>query len=95
MKSKRLNNIESFQYNYDSKRTTNVEFEVISEDGNKVPKNIKLISNWTVNYPNNPQINLNSKGEYGFSENGVFITNGDIQQIIIRILQIVDDAKNF
>jgi hypothetical protein len=83
----------SFQYNYSNTRSTNVEFDIIVENGKKVALNIKLTSNWRVHYPLNPQISSNSHGEYGFSENGVFITNGDIQQMIKRIHQMVEETQ--
>ena len=80
-----------FQYNYSKKTSTIVEFDIVIEGGKRVAKNITFTSNWRVYYGNNPQIISNSKGEYGFSENGVFMTNGDIQQMIKRIFQIVVD----
>ena len=89
-----MNNQRIFQYNYSSKRSTVVEFKIIVENGKKVPKNITLVSNWRVSYPKNPEISLNSEHEYGFSENDVFVTNGDIQQIIKRIYQIVEEDKD-
>ena len=90
------NNIshKSFQYDYDKKKSSTVEFDIVEEDGKNVVKNITLTSNWRNHYPKNPQIITFSKGEYGFAENGVAITNGDIQQIIKRIFQIVDRAKS-
>lgn len=92
MKSKNTNIHKSIQYNYSTKRSTNVEFDIFVENGKKVIKNITLTSNWRVYYPKNPQISLNSQGEYGFFENGILITNGDIQQMIKRIHQIVEEA---
>ncbi|WP_396166795.1 hypothetical protein [Flavobacterium sp.] len=53
-----------------------------------------MTSNWRVYYPKNPQISLNSQGEYGFFENGILITNGDIQQMIKRIHQIAEETKD-
>ncbi|ANE50906.1 hypothetical protein SY85_10725 [Flavisolibacter tropicus] len=53
-----------------------------------------LISNWQAYHPEKPQISLNSLGEYDFSENGVFITNGDMQQIIKRIHQVIEEDKS-
>jgi hypothetical protein len=91
MKSKSTNTHKSIQYNYDKKRSTNVEFDVLVENGKKVVKNITLTSNWRVYYPKNPQISSNSQGEYGFFENGILITNGDIQQMIKRIHQIAEE----
>lgn len=93
MNSKDLNTHKSFQYNYDKKRSTIVEFDVCNENGRKVPKNITLTSNWRAYYPEKPLISSNSQGEYGFSGNGVFITNGDIQQIIKRIYQAIEKDK--
>jgi len=83
----------SFQYNYSKKRSTIVEFDIVEEEGKKVAKNLTLTSNWRAYYHNNPQIAF-IQNEYGFSENGVFMTNGDIQQIIKRIFQIVDEAED-
>ena len=83
----------SFQYDYSKKRSTIVEFDIVEEGEKKVAKNITLTSNWRAYYHNNPQISFNTReGEYGFSENGVFMTNGDIQQMIKRIFQIIDEA---
>jgi|GEM_PF-2938721 len=94
MKNRNTNTHKSFQYNYDKKKTTNVDFDILEENGKKVVTNIKLTSNWRVYYPNNPQISITSRGEYGFFEDGVLSTNGDIQQIIKRIHQIVEEAKD-
>lgn len=94
MKSKGTNTHKIFQYNYSKKRTTDVEFDILVENGKKVAKNITLTSNWRVYYPKNPRISKNSRGEFGFFENDVFSTNGDIQQIIKRIRQIVEEAKD-
>ena len=54
-----------------------------------------MTSNWRVYYPKNPQISSNSQGEYGFFENGILITNGDIQQMIKRIHQIAEETKDW
>ena len=89
------NNIthKSFQYDFGNQKSTIVEFDVVIEGGKKVIKNITLTSNWPAHYPTNPQISSLSKGEYGFSANGVVETNGDIQQMIKRIFQIVDETR--
>ncbi len=94
MTSKNLNNHKSFQYNYSTNKLTTVEFDILIENGKKVAKNITLTSNWRVYYPKNPQISLTPQGEYGFFENGVWRTNGDIQQMIKRIHQIVEEDKD-
>lgn len=91
MKEKNENTTRDFEYVFTKKRTTKVEFEVDFIDGKIKPKNIKLISNWRAHYPLNPKIELNSTGEYGFYENGTFMTNGDIQQIIKRINSILKE----
>jgi len=81
----------SFQYNYSQKKSTNVEFDIILQNGKNVARNIKITSNFRVYYPENPEIRL-SGDVCGFYENGVFITNGDIQQIIKRICQAIEAA---
>jgi hypothetical protein len=88
-----INTHKSFQYNFTKKKYTIVEFDIHIESGKKVAKNITLTSNWRAHYPKNPQISSNSQGEYGFLENGIFITNGDIQQMIKRI-QIIEEAQD-
>ena len=83
-----------FQYYYNKKKSTIIEFDIIEEDGKNVVKNITLTSNWRVHYPKNPQITSNPQGEYGFSGDGFIMqTNGDIRQIIKKIFQIVDEVK--
>jgi hypothetical protein len=94
MKSKDTNTRKGFQYSYNKKRSTRVEFDIFKENGRKVAKNITLASNWRAYYPENPQISSNPQGEYGFSGNGVFITNGDIQQMIKRIYQVIEEDKS-
>jgi len=83
----------SFQYDYNKQRSTIVEFDIVEEGGKKAAKNITLKPNWRAYYHKNPQISLN-KGEYGFSENGIFMTNGDIQQMIKRIFEIIDESED-
>ena len=83
----------SFQYNFNEKNYLIVEFDIQVESGKKIAKNITLKSNWGIHFPKNPEINYSSsRGEYGFYENGVWSTNGDIQQIIKRIQQIIEEA---
>ena len=91
MKEKNKNTTRSFEYVFAKKRTTKVEFEVELINGKIKANNIKLISNWRAHFPISPKIELNSNGEYGFYENGTFITNGDIQQIIKRINSILKE----
>jgi hypothetical protein len=79
----------SFVYNFSKKRHTIVEFEVDLINGQKIARNIKLTSNWQAHYPENPIIKKNNKGESGFYENRVHITNGDIQQMILRIERLL------
>jgi hypothetical protein len=93
MKNKSTKTHYSFLYNYSEKRSTVVEFDILIENGKKVARNIMLTSNWRAYYPKNPRIILNSQDEYGFFENDVFITNGDIQQMIKRICRIVVEVK--
>lgn len=93
MKNQNTDTHKSFQYNYNNKRTTNVDFDILVENGKKVVKNIILTSNYRVYYPKNPQISINVQGEFGFFDNGVFETNGDIQQMIKRIHQMIEEAK--
>lgn len=93
MTGKNINPHKRFHYNYSKNKSTNVEFDIVLENGKKVAKNIILTSNWRVYYPKNPQIQINAQGEYGFAENGVFSTNGDIQQMIKHIHQIIKEAK--
>jgi hypothetical protein len=93
MKSRNHKTHINFQYNYDKKRITEVDFDVLLENGKKVVTNIVLKSNWRVYYPKNPQIRISAKGQYGFFEDGVLSINGDIQQIIKRIHQMVEEAK--
>ena len=83
----------SFEYIYSKKRTTIVEFDIKSDNGKSSATNIQLKSNWRDHYPKNPTIAINSNGEYGFYENGVLITNGDIQQIIKRINSIIEISQ--
>lgn len=83
----------SFKYSYDRKRATNVDFDITEENGKKVAKNIELISNWRAHYPQNPEIGKNARGEYVFIEKGCWTTNGDMQQIIKRILRMVDETE--
>jgi hypothetical protein len=92
----KTNNIihKSFQYDFGKKKSTIVEFDIVVEGGKKIAKNITLTSNWRAHYPNNPQISSTPQGEYGFSGDGVIITNGDIQQMIKRIFQIVNEVKH-
>jgi len=78
-----------FVYDFSKKRQTIVEFDIGFLNGEKVAKNIKLTSNWRANYPKAPIIAKNGRGENGFSENGIHITNGDIQQMIMRIENIL------
>ena len=80
MKSKSTNTHKIFQYNCSENRSTHIEFDIILENVKNVAKNIILTSNWRVYYPKNPQIKKNFQGEYGFFENDVFSTNGDIEQ---------------
>ncbi|MFT2007482.1 hypothetical protein ACMA1I_02305 [Pontibacter sp. 13R65] len=94
MKSRSPKNHKSFQYNYDKKRITEVDFDILEENGKKVVKNIILTSNWRVYYPKNPKIRISAQGEYGFFEDGILSTNGDIQQIIKRIHQMVEEATD-
>ncbi len=94
MKQIHSNSHRSFQYNYNKNNFTVVEFDIIIENGKKVAKNITLTSNSRLYLPSNPQISTNSRDEYGFSEGGVFRTNGDIQQMIFRILKILDETTD-
>ncbi len=93
---KRNSNIDhrSFQYKFNDNKFMMVEFDILVENGKKAAKNITLTSNWRAYYPKNPEINLDSRGEYGFFEKGVFSTNGDIQQIIRRIQKIVEEPQD-
>ena len=91
---KNINSHKSFQYNYGKNKVTIVEFDIIYKLGKKVPNNISLTSNWRVHYPKNPEITLNSNGEYGFFDHGIFCTNGDIQQMIKRIFQIINETED-
>lgn len=84
----------SFQYNFGKKKSTIVEFDIVDTGGEKIVKNITLKSNWRDYYPIKPQIITNTRGEYCFSSGGVEITNGDIQQMIKRIFQIINEIKN-
>ncbi len=84
----------SFQYNHGKDKVTNVQFDIVFANGKKVANNIVVTSNFRIHYPKNPKITLNPKGEYGFFENDVFSTNGDIQQIIKRIHKIVEETKD-
>ena len=85
-----MNTYKSFQYNYDKKRVVNVDFDIFWDRGEKVVRNIKLSPNWRIHLPRNPRISKDIRGEYRFVEDGIWMTNGDIQQIIKRILQIVE-----
>ena len=93
MKGISINSHKIFQYNFTKEKYIIVEFDILAESGKKVAKNITLTSNWRVYYPKNPQIGLSPQGEYGFFENGVLSTNGDIQQMIKRIHQIIEEAR--
>lgn len=83
-----------FHYNHGKNRLTTVQFDIVFLNGKKLANNIIVTSNWRVHYPKNPQISMNARGEYGFFENGVHSTNGDIQQIIKRIHKIIDETKD-
>jgi hypothetical protein len=84
----------SFQYNHGKNKLTTVQFDIVFVNGKRLANNIIVTSNWRVHYPKHPQISLNPKGEYGFLENGVYSTNGDIQQIIKRIHNILEETKD-
>lgn len=92
MKEKTTISSNRFQYNFSKNRSTLVEFDIGIIDGNKVAMNIKLTSNWRAYYPKNPKIHITPKGEYCFSENEVLMTNGDIQQMILRINRIIETS---
>jgi hypothetical protein len=83
---------ERFEYNHGKNKLTTVQFDIVIENGKKVAKKIIVTSNWRVYYPKNPQISKNDRGEYGFFENGILSTNGDIQQIIKRIHKIIEES---
>jgi len=68
-----------------------VEFDIEYVSGKKRATNIVLVSNWRAHYPKNPTIVLGSNGEYGFQADGLWISNGDIQQMIKRIHQILEE----
>jgi hypothetical protein len=82
----------SFQYNHGKNKVINVQFDISFFNGKKMASNIILTTSWKAYYPKNPLIINNPRGEYGFLENGVFCTNGDIQQIIKRIHNILEET---
>jgi hypothetical protein len=84
----------SFQYNHGKNKLTTVQFDIVVVNGEKSANNISVTSNWRVYYPKNPQISMSPRGEYGFFENGVWSTNGDIQQMIKRIHKIIEESKD-
>ena len=85
----------SFQYNHGKNKLTTVQFDIVVVNGKKLASNIIVTSNWRVYYPKNPQISMNPRrGEYGFFENGVWSTNGHIQQMIKRIHNILEETKD-
>jgi len=84
----------SIQYNHGKNKVTTVQFDILIVNGKKLASNIIVTSNFRIYYPKNPQISLSDKGEYGFFENGVHSTNGDIQQMIKRIHKILEDSKD-
>ncbi|MCP9767472.1 hypothetical protein EGI22_06080 [Lacihabitans sp. LS3-19] len=84
----------SVQYNHGKNKLTTVQFDIVIVNGKKLASNIIITSNFRLYYPKNPQIRLDPKAGYGFFENGVFSTNGDIQQIIKRIHKIVEETKD-
>ncbi|MFD2907398.1 hypothetical protein ACFSX9_01490 [Flavobacterium ardleyense] len=61
----RQENKNSLEYIYSKKQSTIVEFDIESNDDKKLATNIQLISNLKANYPKNPTIAVNLKGEYG------------------------------
>ena len=83
----------TFEYNFDHKRSTTVEFDIVEDQSGRVAKNVTLISNWRINYPKNVEIRLSdNRDEYGFYGEGIgFFTNGDIQQIIRKIIRITQE----
>lgn len=84
----------TFQYNHGKNKLTTVQFDIVFVNGKKFATNIIVTSNWRVYYPKNPQISMNPRGEYGFLENGVHSTNGDIQQMIKRIHKTLEETKH-
>lgn len=84
----------SIEYNHGKNKLTTVQFDIVFANGKKFANNIIVTSNWRAYYPKNPQITTNPRGEFGFFENGIHSTNGDIQQIIKRIHKIVEESKD-
>lgn len=80
----------SFKYHFSKTRSTIVEFDVEYVRGRKIATNITFNSNWRAHYPEKPEIAMGEKGQYGFQKGKVWMTNGDIQQMIIRIHRILD-----
>lgn len=84
----------SFHYNHGKNKLTTIQFDIVVVNGKKLASNITVTSNFRLYYPKNPQISLDPGAGYGFFENGVFCTNGDIQQIIKRIHKIIEETND-
>ncbi len=85
-----------FQYNFSNKQFIIIEFDVIKDSNNKATaENITLTANFPrMHLPRNPQLSFNEQtNEYTFFADGVWIRNGDIDQMIMRILRIVDESN--
>jgi hypothetical protein len=83
-----------FQYNYNEKKFTIIEFDVKRNFDNKIiVENISIQSNFYSTLPVNPKLEFNQKSnEYQFLRpDGVYIINGDLQQIIKRILSLANE----
>lgn len=75
-----------FQYNYNDKKYIVVEFDIV----NGTAKNITFSGNFQHYYPVNPEIEYNEdRKEYGFRTGNMWSSNGDMVQIINRILKFV------
>lgn len=78
-----------FQYNYSDKKHIVVEFDIV--DG--AAKNITFSGNFRHYYPVDPEIEYNEvRKEYGFRTGNMWSSNGDMVQIINRILKIVSES---
>lgn len=83
----------SFQYNFSGKRHVIVEFDIVKKNGNKaIAENITFTGNFRHYFRQNVTIDIIGKRhEYAFYKDNVWEGGGDFEQMIKRILTILEE----
>ena len=94
LKSKSTITRKSFHYKYSETKIVTIDFDIVQVSGKKLVQNITMTSNWCSYIAKHPELALDDRGKFGFYVDGTYIWNGDYQQMIKRIIQIVDETED-